>query len=104
MHPGIRCRIIVRTPDRVLEGASAQMSADTRTYLVTSSTDVDAQRAGIASVAAGHQASLVATVSGGTATATSIDDLTLLPPRPSSGYPGRASLPEPPQASGARPA
>jgi hypothetical protein len=50
----------------------------TKTYRVTSSTLVDAQRDGIGSVKNGHQVSLLATVSGGTATATSIEDLSLL--------------------------
>jgi hypothetical protein len=74
-------------------------SADgfTKTYLVTSSTDVDAQQAGIASVRTGNQVSLVATVSGGTATATSIEDLTLLrQQRQSFGYPGQGGAPAPP--------
>ncbi len=55
-------------------------SADgfTKTYQVTSSTLVDAQRDGIGSVKDGHQVSVLATVSGGTATATSIADLSLL--------------------------
>jgi len=57
-------------------------SADgfTRSYTVTSSTLVDAQRDGIGSVRAGHQATVLATVSGSTATAASINDLTLLRP------------------------
>jgi hypothetical protein len=49
-----------------------------KSYVVTSSTLVDAQRDGIASVKVGNQATTVATVSGSTATATSITDLTLL--------------------------
>jgi Domain of unknown function (DUF5666) len=55
-------------------------SADgfTKTYKVTSSTLVDAQRDGISSIKNGHQVSVLATVSGGTATATSIQDLSLL--------------------------
>ena len=55
-------------------------SADgfTKTYQVTSSTIVDAQRDGIGSVKDGHQVSVLATVSGGTATATDIQDLSLL--------------------------
>jgi hypothetical protein len=55
-------------------------SADgfTKTYQVTSSTVVDARRDGIGSVKDGHQVSVLATVSGGTATATSIQDLSLL--------------------------
>ena len=57
-------------------------SADgfTKSYVVTSSTLVDAQRDGIGSVRAGHQATVLATVSGSTATAASINDLTLLRP------------------------
>jgi hypothetical protein len=55
-------------------------SADgfTKTYVVASSTLVDAQRDGIGSVKVGNQASVQATVSGSTATAVSIEDLTLL--------------------------
>jgi hypothetical protein len=55
-------------------------SADgfTKTYQVTSSTVVDARRDGIGSVKDGHQVSVLATVSGGTATATGIQDLSLL--------------------------
>ena len=54
-------------------------SADgfTKSYVVTGSTLVDAQRDGIGSVKAGHQATVLATVSGSTATAASINDLTL---------------------------
>jgi hypothetical protein len=61
-------------------------SADgfTKTYKVTSSTLVDAQRDGIGSIKNGHQVSVLATVSGGTATATSIQDLSLL----RAGHPG----------------
>ncbi len=50
----------------------------TRSYAVSSSTIVDAERAGIGSVKAGNQALVLATVSGSTATAASIEDLTLL--------------------------
>jgi hypothetical protein len=50
----------------------------TQSYVVTSSTVVDAQRDGIGSVKVGNQASVQATVSGGTATAVSLEDLTLL--------------------------
>jgi hypothetical protein len=50
----------------------------TKTYVVTSSTMVDAQRDGIGSVKVGNQASVLATVSGSTVTATNIADLTLL--------------------------
>jgi hypothetical protein len=55
-------------------------SADgfTKSYTVTGSTLVDAQRAGIGSVKVGHQATVLATVSGAAVTATSINDLTLL--------------------------
>jgi hypothetical protein len=55
-------------------------SADgfTSSYVVTSSTVVDAQRDGIGSVKVGNQASVQATVSGSTATAVSLEDLTLL--------------------------
>jgi hypothetical protein len=50
----------------------------TKTYVVTSSTTVDAQRDGIGSVKVGNQASVYATVSGSTVTATNVADLTLL--------------------------
>ena len=50
----------------------------TKTYVVTSSTTVDAQRDGIGSVKVGNQASLFATVSGSTVTATNVADMTLL--------------------------
>jgi hypothetical protein len=55
-------------------------SADgfTKSYAVTSSTLVDAQRDGIGSVKVGDRATMLATVSGSSATATSINDLTLL--------------------------
>jgi hypothetical protein len=55
-------------------------SADgfTKSYAVTSSTLVDAQRDGIGSVKVGNRASVQAIVSGSTATAISIEDLTLL--------------------------
>ncbi|HTW01971.1 MAG TPA: hypothetical protein VMF87_16855 [Streptosporangiaceae bacterium] len=61
-------------------------SADgySKSYAVAASTNVDAQRDGIGSVKVGNQVSLLATVSGGTATATSITDQTLLP----QGHPG----------------
>ena len=48
-------------------------------YAVAGSTVVDAQRDGIGSVKVGNQVTLLASVSGSTATATSITDLTLLP-------------------------
>jgi hypothetical protein len=71
-------------------------SADgfTKTYKVTSSTLVDAQRDGIGSIKNGHQVSVLATVSGGTAAATSIRDLSLLQaghPGPSGNGPGSTS-------------
>jgi hypothetical protein len=50
----------------------------TMSYGITSSTLVDAQRDGIGSVKVGNQASVLATVSGSTATATSIMDRTLV--------------------------
>ena len=50
-----------------------------KTYQVVSSTNVDAQRNGIAAVKTGHQVAVTATVSGSTATAASILDLNLLP-------------------------
>ena len=55
-------------------------SADgfTKSYVVTGATMVDAQRDGIGSVKVGNQAAVQATVSGSTATAISIEDLTLL--------------------------
>jgi len=67
-------------------------SADgfTKSYSVAGSTIVDAQRDGIGSVKVGNQAAVVATVSGSTATAASITDLTLLRQGlPNFGY-GRA--------------
>jgi hypothetical protein len=65
-------------------------------YTVAGATIVDAQRDGIGSVKVGNQVTLLATVSGSTATATNITDLTLLPRghagfgfgRPRSGGPG----------------
>lgn len=51
----------------------------TKTYRVTSSTIVAAQREGIASVKSGQQVMVVATVSGSTATAVSVIDLSALP-------------------------
>ena len=50
-----------------------------KTYQVRSSTNVDAKRDGIGSVKSGQQVAVTATVSGGTATAVSILDFTLLP-------------------------
>jgi len=76
----------------VSTGSITLKSADgfSKSYAVTSTTVVDAQRDGIGSVKVGNQVTLLATVSGGTATAASITDLTLLPQgRPGFGY-GRA--------------
>ena len=55
-------------------------SADgyTHSYVVTSSTTVNAQRGGISSIKAGNEVSVRATVSGSTTTAAQITDLTLL--------------------------
>jgi hypothetical protein len=50
----------------------------THTYAVTGSTIVGGQRGGIGSVATGHEASVIATVSGKTATAVKIIDWTAL--------------------------
>jgi len=50
-----------------------------KTYQVVSSTNVDAQRDGIAAVKTGHQVAVTATVSGSTVTASSILDFNLLP-------------------------
>jgi hypothetical protein len=50
----------------------------THSYVITPSTVVDAQRAGIGSVKPGNQALVLATVSGSTATAANIRDMTLL--------------------------
>jgi hypothetical protein len=60
--------ITVRSPDGF-----------TKTYQVTSSTNVDAQRDGIGSVKSGHQVAVTATVRDDTATAVNIFDFTLLP-------------------------
>jgi hypothetical protein len=65
-------------------------SADgfTHTYVVKDSTLVDAKSDGIGSVKVGNEATLMATVSDGTTTATSIRDMTLLQQgRSSFGYP-----------------
>ena len=82
-------------------------SADgfTKTYQVTSSTLVDAQRDGIGSVKDGHQVSVLATVSGGRATATSILDLSCrrqVTPRPAGAT--RGPRPAERRASGPGPA
>jgi hypothetical protein len=55
-------------------------SADgyTRSYAITGSTAVDAQRDGIGSVKVGNQVSVSATVAGSAATAVTVTDLTLL--------------------------
>jgi hypothetical protein len=50
-----------------------------KTYQVVSSTNVDAQRDGIAAVKTGHQVAVTAAVSGSTVTASSILDFNLLP-------------------------
>jgi hypothetical protein len=73
----------------------------TRTYVVKNSTIVDAQRDGIGSVKVGNEATLMATVSGGTATATSIQDVTLLQRDGSSfGYPSHGASGTPSAKSG----
>jgi hypothetical protein len=63
-------------------------SADgyTATYVVASSTIVDAQLAGISSVKTGNQVSIQATVSGSKATASRVTDLTLLLKNGGSGF------------------
>jgi len=83
-------------------------SADgySHTYAIANSTIVDAQRDGIGSVKVGHQASLSATLTGSTATAVSITDLTLLRQgRQAFGYQGHgaSSWAGPPMASGSQP-
>lgn len=68
-------------------------SADgySRSYAITGSTIVDAQRNGIGSVKVGNQASVLATVSGSTATAVTVRDITQLQQgRQASGFPGRS--------------
>jgi hypothetical protein len=54
----------------------------TKTYQVTSSTNVDAQRAGIGSVKPGQAVSVLATAHGSSATATQIVDFAALPAPP----------------------
>jgi hypothetical protein len=54
----------------------------TKTYQVTGSTNVDAQRAGIGSVKTGQTVSVTATVNGSSATATQIVDFAALPALP----------------------
>jgi hypothetical protein len=71
----------------------------TMSYVVASSTVVDAQRDGIGSVKVGNQASVLATVSGSTATAARITDRTLVQQAwPGIGYrsvPSGGSGPQP---------
>jgi hypothetical protein len=71
----------------------------TKSYVVASSTMVDAQRDGIGSVKVGNQASVMATVSGSTATAAGITDRTLV----QQGWPGSGSRPGSSSGSGAQP-
>jgi len=54
------------------------MDGFTKTYTVTSSTLVNAQRSGIGSIKTGNKAVVFATQSGSVATASRIADLTLL--------------------------
>ena len=77
-------------------------SADgfTKTYQVTSSTLVNAQRSGIGSVKAGNKAAVSATQSGAAATATRITDLTLLQQAWQHGKRG-LEVPAPPAAPSA---
>ena len=77
-------------------------SADgfTKTYRVTGSTNVDAQRDGIGSIKTGHRVAVAATVSGGTATAVSILDFNLLPAM--HGGPGWNHAPSPAPTTGVR--
>jgi hypothetical protein len=71
----------------------------TMSYVVASSTLVDAQRDGIGSVKTGNQASVLATVSGHTATATAIVDRTLV----QQAWPGSGFGPGSSSGSGAQP-
>jgi hypothetical protein len=68
------------TVQQVSGTAITVKSADnfTKTYAVTAQTLVNAQRAGIGSIKKGNEVGVVATVSGGTATAVHIFDRTLL--------------------------
>jgi hypothetical protein len=66
----------------------------TRTYRVTSSTTVRARRAGIGSVKTGQTVSVLATVSGSSATATQIVDFTSLPRTPEILKPGSRQVPQ----------
>ena len=65
---------------RCSSGSLTVKAADgfTNTYAINGSTVVAAQRDGISSVKAGNQVVVIATVSGGTATAVKIMDMTLL--------------------------
>ncbi|HEY7147310.1 MAG TPA: hypothetical protein VH637_23935 [Streptosporangiaceae bacterium] len=86
-------------------------SADgySHSYAISDATIVDAQRGGISSVKTGHQASLVATVSGSTATAVRVQDQTLMMQgRQHFGFGGQRGAhwtgPNPPsQSSGGQP-
>jgi hypothetical protein len=71
----------------------------TMSYVVASSTLVDAERNGIASVKVGNQASVLATVRGSTATATSVMDRTLV----QQNWPGGGFRPGSSSGSGAQP-
>jgi hypothetical protein len=66
----------------------------TRTYRVTSSTNVHARRAGIGSVKTGQTVSVLATVSDSSATATQIVDFTSLPRTPEILKPGPRLVPQ----------
>jgi hypothetical protein len=65
-----------------------------KTYVVTSSTIVDAQRDGIGSIKVSDRAAVSATVSGGTATAVTITDLSKLQGLRQRFFPG--GQPQPP--------
>jgi hypothetical protein len=82
-----------------VSAASITVKSDdgfTRTYAVTSATIVDAQRDGIGSVKTGDQVSLQATVSGSSATAASIADLSgLQSGRHAFNFPEPAEPPSP---------
>jgi hypothetical protein len=68
------------TVTKVSTGSITVKSSDgfTDTYAITGSTIVTAQRDGISAVRANDHALVIATVSGGTATAVKIMDMTLL--------------------------
>lgn len=72
------------TVTAVSTGAITVHSGDgyTKTYQVTSTTNVDGQRAGIGSVKTGQTVSVLATVNGPSATATQIVDVAALPNPP----------------------